>query len=617
MLIHALCDYYDILAKTGQVLPDGYSLVKIHYLISLTEDGEIDDIISQKENEEIITAKGKVKINQIPKNMKMPQRTEKTGIEANIIEHRPLYIFGLNVEDRILTTQDRTEKAKKSHEAFVHDNLDFIEGLESPIIQAYRNFLLHWMPEKETENSFLLGLGKEYGKSGFAFCLSGYPEILLHEDDLIKKRWEEHYQEDINNNDKNYISQCAVSGENAPIARIHSKIKGVYGGLATGSVLIGFNNTSENSYGKEQSYNSNISELVMRKYTEALNYLLEKRGHKILLDDVTIVFWAMEAEKSAEDLIMAMLYGQSDKMNAKQTETMLKQLLANSKKGRITETQLQSLGIIDANVDFYMIGLKPNSSRIALKFIYHRKYADILWNIAKFQKDLQITDEIHPFSLKKIKEELISPKSQNDKVNPALLTKLFEAIIYGRKYPEALLSTIVERVKKDTDLKVNAIRAGIIKACIQRKFQREEFHMSLNKLNVEPAYLCGRLFAVLEKLQQDASGGSLNRTIKNAYFASAASKPVMVFPKLILLAQNHLDKVKRLSQGSSYKGMRTGTYERLIQEIIDLMEGEFPGSFDLLNQGRFIVGYYQQMQNFFIKNETRQNGKEEEENHGN
>lgn len=617
MLIHALCDYYDILAKTGQVLPDGYSLVKIHYLISLTEDGEIDDIISQKENEEIITAKGKVKINQIPKNMKMPQRTEKTGIEANIIEHRPLYIFGLNIEDRILTTQDRTEKAKKSHEAFVHDNLDFIEGLESPIIQAYRNFLLHWMPEKETENSFLLGLGKEYGKSGFAFCLSGYPEILLHEDDLIKKRWEEHYQKDINNNDRNYISQCAVSGEKAPIARIHSKIKGVYGGLATGSVLIGFNNTSENSYGKEQSYNSNISELVMRKYTEALNYLLEKRGHKILLDDITVVFWAMEAEKSAEDLIMAMLYGQSDKMNAEQTETMLKQLLENSKKGRITETQLQSLGIIDANVVFYMIGLKPNSSRIALKFIYRRKYADILWNIAKFQKDLQITDEIHPVSLKKIKEELISPKSQNDKVNPALLTKLFEAIIYGRKYPEALLSTIVGRVKKDTDLKVNAIRAGIIKACIHRKTQREEFHMALNKLNVEPAYLCGRLFAVLEKLQQDASGGSLNRTIKNAYFASAASKPVMVFPKLISLAQNHLDKVKRLSQGSSYKGMRTGTYERLIQEIIDPMEGEFPGSFDLLNQGRFIVGYYQQMQNFFIKNETKQNGKEEEENHGN
>lgn len=617
MLIRALCNYYDILAKTGQVLPEGYSLVKVHYLISLTENGEIDAVISQKENEEIKLANGKIKVNQIPKNMKMPQRTEKPGIDANIIEHRPLYLFGLNVEDDTLTTQDRTGKAKKSHEAFVHDNLVFIEGLESPIIRAYRNFLLHWQPEAETKNSFLLGLGKEYGKSGYAFCLSGYPEILLHEDVLIQERWEKHYQESRNNNDISYISQCAVSGEKAPIARIHSKIKGVYGGLATGSVLVGYNNASENSYGKEQSYNSNVSELMMRKYTEALNYLLEKREHKLILDDITVVFWAMEEEKSAEDLIMAMLYGQSDKMNAEQTETMLKQLLENSKKGKVIGEQLQSLGIIHADVDFYMIGLKPNSSRIALKFIYRRKYADLLWNIARFQEDVQISDRIRPVPLARIRAELISPKSQNDKVNPALLTKLFESVIYGRKYPEVLLSTMINRIKKDTDIKVNAVRAGVIKACIHRKNNKEEFNVALNKENIEPAYLCGRLFAVLERLQQDAAGGSLNRTIKTAYFASASSKPVMVFPKLITLAQNHLDKVKRLSQGSSYKGMRAETYNRLIQEIINPMEGEFPGTFDLLNQGRFIVGYYQQTENFFVKNEAKSNGKEKEENHGN
>ena len=66
--------------------------------------------------------------------------------------------------------------------------------------------------------------------------------------------------------------------------------------------------------------------------------------------------------------------------------------------------------------------------------------------------------------------------------------------------------------------------------------------MSLDKTNQTPAYLCGRLFAVLEKLQQDASNNSLNRTIKDAYFASASAKPALVFPKLIRLAQNHLSK---------------------------------------------------------------------------
>lgn len=617
MLIHALCNYYDILAKAGKVLPEGYSVVKIHYLVSLTKDGIIDDVIRFQDREEVTTVKGKIKENWIPKSVKMPQRTEKPGIDANVIEHRPLYLFGLNFEDGKLVPKDRTGKAKKSHEAFIKANLDFIEKLETPIIHAYRQFILNWDPNEETENSFLLELGKDYAKSGFAFCLSGYPEILLHEDSLIQNKWEKYWQKKMDESDSGYIMQCAVSGEKATIARIHNKIKGIYGGLATGSVLIGFNNPSECSYGIEQSYNSNISELAMRKYTEALNYLLGRREHRILLDDMTIVFWAMGEEKGAEELIMAMLYGQSDKMNAEQTELMLRQLLENGKKGKIIEKELQSLGMIQSDVDFYMAGFKPNSSRVALKFIYRKKYMDLLWNIAKFQEDLQIRKEVHPVSFFRIKSELISPKSQNEKVNPALMTKLFESVIYGRQYPEELFATVVRRVKTDTDSKINEIRAGIIKACINRKCQKEEISVALNKENDAPAYLCGRLFAVLERLQQDASGNSLNRTIKNAYFSSASSKPVMVFPKLISLAQNHLDKVKRISQDSSSKIRSAGFYNRLIGEIIDQMEGEFPNSLDLLNQGRFIVGYYQQYQSFFVKDESKSGKKEEDKKDGN
>ena len=95
MLIQALCNYYDILSAEGKVLPEGYSKVKIHYLISLTEEGTIDNIINvQREIAE--SKKGKVVKRLVPKEVKMPERTEKSGIEANISEHRPLYIFGLN-----------------------------------------------------------------------------------------------------------------------------------------------------------------------------------------------------------------------------------------------------------------------------------------------------------------------------------------------------------------------------------------------------------------------------------------------------------------------------------------------------------------------------------------
>lgn len=594
MLIKALSDYYDILAKEGKILPDGYSKVNIHYLICLTEEGRIEEILNYQTEQKSSAGKGKVKVKWIPQTEEMPQRTEKPGIDSNIIEHRSLYIFGLNLDKEILTPDDRTGKAKKSHEAFVKVNMDFIEGIDSPVVNAYRNFLKTWKPEDETENEHLLALGKNYGKSGFAFCLTKYPDQLLHNDIQVREKWEEVYRTGDSGKGKSFVAQCAVDGEEAEIARIHSKIKGVYGGLPTGSVLIGFNNPSESSYGNEQSYNSNISQAVMKKYTEALNYLLANPKHKILLDDVTVVFWAMNTSEVYEEMILASLFGQTDKMNAEETENMLEDLLDHSKEGMVVEKRLQSLDMIDPNVDFYMLGLKPNSSRLSVKFIYRKKYADILWNIAKFQKELQISEEGKSVPFWVIKEELRSPKNASEKINPALLTKIFESVIYGNPYPNAFLETVVRRVKTDVDKDVNRVRAGIIKACINRNYKEEEFGVALDKENCGQAYLCGRLFAVLEEMQRDAAGTKLNRTIKDAYFSSASAKPAMVFPKLVSLAQNHLKKVKM---------RKPETYQRLLGEIIDGLNGEFPETFPLQDQGRFIVGYYQQYQDFFKKHE--------------
>ena len=600
MLIKALSDYYDLLAAEGKIIPDGYSNVNIHYLVVLNEEGKIEKIINWQINKPI-KMKDKVKDKWVPRIEEMPQRTEKPGIDSNIIEHRPLYIFGLNWDDGKLTPYDRTGKAKKSHEAFVKSNLEFLEGIDSPVVNAYRNFIARWEPEKEIENSNLLKLEKSYGKSGYVFCLKGYPDLLLHNDSKVKQKWEMYCQEKTFKNKNGYFTQCAVSGEKAEIARIHNKIKGVFGGLATGAVLIGYNNPSENSYGNEQSYNSNISESIMKKYTEALNYLLADSKHKILLDDMTIVFWAMDSGETCEDTLWAMLCGKSDKMDAKETEAMLKKMMKSSRDGKVTEKWLQSLDMIEPDVDFFILGLKPNSSRLSVKFIFRKRYADILWNIARFQKDMQISDKLYPVSLFSIKEELKSPKILSDKINPALLTKLFESIIYGNEYPIALFETAIRRVKTDRDIPISNIRAGIMKAYINRKQKEEELGVALDKENCNSAYVCGRLFAVLEKLQRDAAGIKLNRTIKDAYFASASAKPAIVFPKLIKLAQNHLNKVK----SPSY-------YNILMGEIMDKLNGEFPETLLLQDQGRFIVGYYHQYQSFFEKREKEVNNGMEE-----
>ena len=125
--------------------------------------------------------------------------------------------------------------------------------------------------------------------------------------------------------------------------------------------------------------------------------------------------------------------------------------------------------------------------------------------------------------------------------------------------------------------------------------------MSLDKTNTNQAYLCGRLFAVLEKLQQEASNNSLNRTIKDSYFASASSKPAMVFPKIIKLAQNHLNKV------NEWQRVR---FNKLIGEIINMLNDGFPETLLLKDQGRFMIGYYQQYQSFFEKTDKAEREEE-------
>lgn len=108
--------------------------------------------------------------------------------------------------------------------------------------------------------------------------------------------------------------------------------------------------------------------------------------------------------------------------------------------------------------------------------------------------------------------------------------------------------------------------------------------MALDKENTNPAYLCGRLFAVLEKVQEEANPG-LNRTITDSYFASASARPAVVFSKLIKLSKTHLKKLT---------DRQAGYWNWVMGEIIAKLDDAFPDMLSLADQGRFDIGYYQQ-----------------------
>ena len=161
-----------------------------------------------------------------------------------------------------MTPTDATNKAAKSHNCFCEWNEKFFENIDSPICKAYLNFIRTWKPEQETQNPHLLALGKEYSSSYYEFGLDGSPETKLHNDSKFKAAYEDYLAQlnaDIDSDDTELYT-CSILGEKLPQARIHDKIKGIKGGMSSGCVLVGMKESAFESYGKKQSYNSNVSE---------------------------------------------------------------------------------------------------------------------------------------------------------------------------------------------------------------------------------------------------------------------------------------------------------------------------------------------------------------------
>lgn len=591
--------YYDLNAEQSRSdLPKGYSEQPVHFQVLLRENGEIAAINDIRKTVEVPQKNGKGKEKLVPREIPLPERSNKTAILSALIEHRPLYLFGLNYTGGALTPGDEKNKARKSHEAFVKRNSEFFADLNSPVCSAFRNFINNWIPEEQTENEHLKKLGKDFSSSYFSFAL--YDDITKspQNDPQFVEKFQSQFSEQSAEPDDANSAVCPVLGERLPTARIHDKIN-FPGGNTTGCVLVGMKESAYESFGKKQSYNSNISEAAMKKYTAAFNELLADSKHRIFINSMVIVFFALREDDAESVFFNAIFNGTDD-------DTAFAEAVKSLSQGKAVDYAALN---IDKNVDFYIAGFTPNSSRICQKFIAHNSFGRIMENVSQHQRDLALAGSDRLITFGRIAKELISPKSTKDEIPPPLMTGIIRAAVEGANYPEAMLQTAVMRVKTDRNeeknhhIKFNHVRVGIIKACLNRKARgankKEEITMALNKENTNPAYLCGRLFAVLEKLQQDAAEGTLNATIVDSYFSSACSKPSTVFPKLLDLANHHMKKV-----GGSF-------YKKLIGEIMDSLDGEIPATLDLHNQGCFSVGYYQQNRDLWTSKKNKDNDEKE------
>jgi len=584
LILNALCDYYDLLSqqKDMDICPFGFQNIPVSYAATLSEEGELLDIISLKELN-----------NNRSQSFEMPTNMKTSSISSSPVCDNFEYIFGVGGEKgEKAIEKTKFEKAKSLH-------LEMFEEASSSEGIAIRKYFENWDIDKAWENDYIL---KHYSDKGKAFSGNVVFKFLgskkyFHEQHEITEIWKKKNEEKLKEEGME-VAQCAISGETAPIARLHDKFKGVDGASTMGASLVCFNKDADESYGLKQSRNSAVSEEVAFKYYTALQYMLSDREQKIQIGDATTVFWAGKIESAYTNIFKSMMNNpeaieEDEVAEDVKTREKIKSILADGSKGIFNDTEL------DPNTKFFILGLSPNAGRLSVRFFYRDTFGNFCDKIKQHYDDISIyggksgKDHIKIWSLL---NATISSKSKDKKVNPLLGGAVARSIFTGEQYPQILLNQTIIRVKAESQ--ITQPRASIIKGYLIRKNRiqkkKEELTMYLNEKSTKPAYVLGRTFAILEMIQKNALGEGINATIKDKYFASACSNPSLVFPNLLKLTQHHLAKID-----GNYWDIKLG-------ECLSLIEGDtFPKILDMENQGRFILGYYQQNQKNYEKREVK------------
>ena len=606
MILQALNSYYERLAEerdgsgTPKVPSYGFSKEQVAYILILSSEGKPLDAIAHMTRDK----KPRPKLMTVPKPEKRAGKPSDKNMKPSFLWDKTSYALGIELEKDKAAVRSWTA-TEKTFTAFRDYHLRVLEGTEDAGLRALKLFLQRWQPQDFAESR----LPEAIAGQNLVFQLDG-DQCYLHQRPAAKMLWQK-----LLHSDREKRVPCLVSGEMALPARLHPAIKGVWNVQSSGGSIVSFNQESFGSYGKVQGDNAPVSQKAAFAYTTALNYLLN-RAHRqcVQIGDASTVFWAVSdqaGQAEAAEMLCATFISPPDDATENHK---LSALLTDIAKGRALAEIRPNL---DSSTRFYVLGLAPNAARISIRFWLQSTLGELATRFAEHYDDLSIT----PSPWRKVPAiqdllEATAVQSKKKNISPLLAGELMRAILAGTPYPMSLLAQLLLRVrtyayknkknkknKKERDL--NGYRIAMIKAILARRYRKnliqEEVPMALDKDNRNGAYLLGRLFAVLERIQGQALG-ELNAGISERYYGSASMAPFSVFPRLLRGARHHLGKLRKDRPGSAVY------LDKALGEVIGhLPESSLPRHLSIDDQGRFAIGYYQQKQRYFEKkSETRE-----------
>jgi CRISPR-associated protein Csd1 len=622
-VLTALSACYDRLADSPHtdgsqaVPPFGYSMERIAFLLVIDRDGAVVDVVDQRASSGISVTPRQAP-RPVPRLMAVPQSSKRSGTTPRpyFLWDNSKFVLGVGSDRAAAASAASTASAGHArfdgHQgAFAAWHRSLLAGTDDPGLTALLGFLDRWTPQAFWAPAFsMLSFADELPDLNLAFMLDGDRHDdgsprPLHRRPAARRIWEDHLAGGTAGR-----QICLATGRQARVVRLHPSIKGVAGAQIAGASLVSFNRDAFVSYGKEQGANAPVSEVAAFAYATALNALLAPDSRRRLqIGDATTVFWAQAprngepAARAAEELLATLLDppGPDDDGN----ERLLREVAGPVRDGRPLYDLISTSGV-DENIRFFLLGLAPSSARLAVRFWHESPFDRLVANIRDHWNDLRIepTPWVGVPGVRALLYET-APMRKAENIPAQIGGALMRAVLTGSRYPRSLLAAVIVRIRADSA--VNPVRAALCAAWLRRDARltragndaslcqdpaprgQEEVPVSLNRLEPNPAYRLGRLFAVLESIQRSALGRATS-TIRDGYFGTASATPASVFPLLLRNGQHHLAMLrKHISDIDS-----VFRFENEIDQIIDGLGTNFPRHQNLEDQGRFAVGYYHQ-----------------------
>ncbi len=350
--------------------------------------------------------------------------------------------------------------------------------------------------------------------------------------------------------------------------------------------LVSFNNAPFSSFGLgEQTARLRLD--TVEKAAAALNALRQDDNTSLNLGDEKAVFWAIQDNRLLDCSFITLL---------------------EAKDPLAVADYLKSIwGSMPRELDrasFHVAILLEGTGRFSVRSWNSGFLGDVDRRLRDYFEAIRLPTG-RPVNLGAMARSTIQKTKKGSKTTPSNLTynAIFEAAWRGMPLPFRLLESPVARQRielakgraeadnGECESRLRA-RTALIKFYFYSKHPNEPTHPDRNMNEIthqnqdHPAYLCGRVLALMDKIHNAAHGKSTASSPAGRYYGSASSTPALVFPRLCKLARIHLEKIENKGWAYNLDRDLTGLISKFSAQA------SWPRTLSLEAQGRFAIGFY-------------------------